>query len=111
VLGVEEVGIDEDFFALGGHSLLAAQVIARIREVFQVELPLLIIFGMPCIAELASVIAHSQRTAPQEGSKIQTLPRSGRDVQQLLTDLQQLPDELVEQLLASELHQREQEDA
>src|SRR6185312_954737 len=49
VLGVERVGIYDDFFDLGGHSLLAAQVMSRVREAFQVEMPLLVIFGMPCI--------------------------------------------------------------
>jgi acyl carrier protein len=111
VLGLAEIGRDEDFFELGGHSLLAVRVIARIREVFQVDLPLLVIFGMPSIAELAAVIAQSQETAPLAGERIQALPRGNADIDQLLRELEQLPDAFVEQLLASEMQRGEQDDA
>src|SRR5262249_46254962 len=49
-LGVDRVGIHDNFFALGGHSLLAAQIIAQIRETFQVEIPLIDVFEYATIA-------------------------------------------------------------
>jgi len=56
MLGVERVGIHDNFFAMGGHSLLVTQVMARVRDTFAVELPLRILFIAPTIAGLAEAI-------------------------------------------------------
>ncbi len=66
VLDVPQVGIYDDFFDLGGHSLLATQLISRLRNVFQVELPLRHIFESPNVAGIAALIddASIMQTAP-----------------------------------------------
>ncbi|WP_407882796.1 SDR family NAD(P)-dependent oxidoreductase, partial [Scytonema sp. NUACC26] len=56
LLGIEQVGIHDNFFELGGHSLLATQLISRMRETFQVELPLNILFEESSVAGLAERI-------------------------------------------------------
>ncbi len=53
VLGIPRVSVDDDFFALGGHSLLGAQVVARVRAEFDVEMQLLDVFDAPTVAELS----------------------------------------------------------
>ena len=54
VLGTEEVGVGDNFFAMGGHSLLAAKVRSRVREMFQVELPMRRLFDLPTISLLSA---------------------------------------------------------
>jgi amino acid adenylation domain-containing protein len=56
LLGLEQVGAEEDFFELGGHSLLATQVISRVREVFGAEIPLAVLFDHPTVRALAPVV-------------------------------------------------------
>lgn len=89
VLRLEEVWITDDFFELGGHSLLATQVISRIREMFQVELPIAVMFdGAFTVAELARQIEQLQiRSAQTE------------DVEELLESVGRLSDEEANSLL------------
>jgi acyl carrier protein len=56
ILKLDKAGIHDNFFRLGGHSLLATQVIARLRAIFNIELPLQSIFETPTIATLAEYI-------------------------------------------------------
>jgi acyl carrier protein len=53
VLKITRVSVDDDFFRLGAHSLLGAQIIARVRDVFGIELKLLDVFDAPNVAELS----------------------------------------------------------
>lgn len=56
LLGLERIGVNDNFFLLGGNSLLATQVIARVREGFDVEVSLLNVFDNPTVAGIAAVV-------------------------------------------------------
>ncbi len=77
LLRVERAGVHDNFFELGGHSLLATQVIARMREMLNVELPLRAFFEVPTVAGLAEQ-AERER---QVGARLRSVPieRAPRD--------------------------------
>ncbi|MCU0532542.1 MAG: SDR family NAD(P)-dependent oxidoreductase [Hydrococcus sp. Prado102] len=56
LLGIEQVGIYDNFFDLGGHSLIGTQLISQLRRNFQIELSMRLLFDTPSVAELALAI-------------------------------------------------------
>ncbi len=60
LLNLEKVGVLDNFFELGGHSLLATQFMSRIKEIFQVEMPLMTLFEKPSIEQLAVAVIEAQ---------------------------------------------------
>ncbi|UNO44069.1 non-ribosomal peptide synthetase [Streptomyces sp. MST-110588] len=56
VLGVEKVGVTDNFFDLGGDSILSIQVISRVREIFMIDLPARTLFDNPTVADLAAAV-------------------------------------------------------
>ena len=57
-LGLERIGVHDNFFELGGNSLLAIRIIARLREIFQVELPLRGLFEMPTVEGIVNLVGQ-----------------------------------------------------
>lgn len=67
ILGLNRVSIHAHFFELGGHSLLAVQLISRLRDLFQCDIPLRILFENPIVADLAEAIQVLQKKEPHKG--------------------------------------------
>jgi len=63
LLGIEPIGIHDDFFDLGGNSLMGTQLISQLRETFQVELPLRSLFEDPTIAGVSKIISEGKEEA------------------------------------------------
>ncbi len=55
-LGISHIGANDNFFELGGHSLLATQIVAQIREAFQTDISMRLLYKSPTIRELAQAI-------------------------------------------------------
>jgi acyl carrier protein len=87
LLGLQQIGIDDDFFAaLGGHSLLATQVVSRLRDAFQVDVPLRRMFDSSTIAQLAVVIEQLlmeelQRLSDEEAERLVAVPAGVTEVE------------------------------
>ena len=73
VLALERVGVEDSFFELGGHSLLMAQVMSRVRESLQLELPLRTFLEAPTICGLAEAIETVARAEQLDTEKIARL--------------------------------------
>lgn len=73
VLGIDRVGLHDNFFDLGGHSLLATQLVSRIAESFRVRLPLRRVFEQPTLEGVSLAIAEGLAEEEGPGSMIRML--------------------------------------
>jgi amino acid adenylation domain-containing protein len=62
-MNLDSIGVDDDFFELGGHSLLAVRISHEVERVFNVVLPLSVVFESPTIARMAASIERLRRGA------------------------------------------------
>ena len=82
LIGLQRIGVQEDFFRLGGHSLLAAQVASRIAQDLHVELPVATLFDRTTIEELALAISENSALGLEDP-----------DIEDILAEVESMTDE------------------
>ncbi|MER5649307.1 amino acid adenylation domain-containing protein [Streptosporangium sp. NPDC002524] len=75
-LGLDTVGVDDDFFALGGHSLLATRLAGRVRAALDAELTIADVFEAPTVATLAPRLVRGTRPRVRDVTRPGTVPAS-----------------------------------
>jgi len=96
LLGVAPIGVHDRFFELGGHSLLAIQLIAKIRETFQVEVPPQRVFEAPTVAQFAASIEADIKAAKEHQER-----QEEERMSELLDLVEGLSEEQVAEMLAN----------
>src|SRR5262249_1194426 len=89
VLGIKQVGTNDNFAELGGHSLLAIKIVAELRNAFRVDLPVRALFDTPTVAGLSAYI-DAQKTNPQQAvAPVCAASNGSTKANELLTQLRQ----------------------
>jgi acyl carrier protein len=88
LIGVDAVGVHDNFFTLGGHSLLATQMVSRVRTAFGIDLPLARLYESPTVADLAVEVTQALAFASDRNGLLDALEQiktlSDAEVAQLL---------------------------
>jgi amino acid adenylation domain-containing protein len=87
LLGVEQIGVHDNFFQLGGHSLNATQVISRVRRAFEVEIPLSSLLETPTVAALARHVETAMRAG--QALAVPPIVHTAREAETPLSHAQQ----------------------
>jgi NAD(P)-dependent dehydrogenase (short-subunit alcohol dehydrogenase family)/acyl carrier protein len=96
LLGIEKIGIHDNFVELGGHSLLGTQLITRLRDTFRVDISLRTLFEEPTVARLTVVIVQKKAELVNEALLLQAIE-----------DVEHLTDDEVQTLLTVDVNQAE----
>ena len=78
VLGLKQVGREQDFFQAGGESLAALQILNRVQELYHLEVSLRDFFSAPTVSRLAATIHAAQQSGAREEAGIVPVPRATR---------------------------------
>lgn len=92
VLGLDRIGVNDNFFDLGGHSLKATQIVSRVNDAFRVRTTLQSLFENPTVALSAQAL---ERLGAETGTDVAQLA-------QVLTELNRLSDAEIDTLLAAQ---------
>jgi acyl carrier protein len=92
VLGIEQVGVDDDFFLFGGSSLSGLQILSELRGEYDVELPLRSFFEARTVAGMAELIVAEQERRTREEERMAAI----------LAEIEALSDDEVESVLQEE---------
>lgn len=90
LLSLDDIGVHDNFFDLGGHSLLATQLISRVRENFQIQVPLAVVFDTPPTVESMAALLEQYQIEQADTDLLA----------ELLQELDGLSDEEIDALLA-----------
>jgi acyl carrier protein len=96
LLGIEKIGIHDNFIDLGGHSLLGTKMITHLRDTFQVDLSLRTLLEEPTVAGLSLVVVQKKAELVDDALLLQDIE-----------DVGHLTDDEVQALLAADMNQTE----
>ncbi|HET9711372.1 MAG TPA: SDR family NAD(P)-dependent oxidoreductase, partial [Pyrinomonadaceae bacterium] len=89
IIGVELIGVHDNFLELGGHSLMAVQLLSRLRDKFHVDLPVRSFFDSPTVADLVLLIEQEQQVeSPTPTNTIELIARPDQTLENLLRELE-----------------------
>jgi hypothetical protein len=80
LLGASRIGLGDDFFSLGGHSMLALKLVARVRALWAVDVPMRVVFSNPTLKGLSDFIEAALVMQRGSGIRAATVPQEREEL-------------------------------